>query len=239
VLGSERYEAEHHMDTYILTNRAGQRIFESNDQTLYDLAQKCNIGQQTLRAYLRAGGGVHTFKNGYTVTAEATHLRAQARAAKAHRYDLIDTNDAQLLAGDDLEPFAEYLGVTATYLYVRLSANKGRFERGRGQTKVTLLDHGRLARGVEDGTRGPKRTDYRYFAHYIEADSGSPWKPSEEVTIDDVVKQTGLKRSTVMQRFSSYQEVSTTISRAPEAYRYDKVVFRRVAPDAQSPRPPA
>ena len=151
------------------------------------------------------------------------------------RYSLVDYKDELIMEDDSLEPIAEFLGVAPTYLYVRLSACKGRVVRGRGAHTSTLIDNGRGApREGSDGKRGPKKKDYRYFAHYIEADSGSPWKPSEEVTIDDVVKQTGLKRSTVMQRFSSYQEVSTTISRAPKAFRHDKVVFRRVSPGAQS-----
>ena len=220
------------MDNYILTNREGQQLFTSTDPTLFEMAQRCNVGQHTLRAYLRAGGGVHSFKNGLTVTAEATHLKAKVRAAQPHRYELIDHLGTQLMANDSLEPIAEFLGVTPTYLYVRLSAGKGQFIRGRGSFTITLVDHGRTDRTQTDGKRGPKRTDYRYFAHYLEAETGSPWKPSEEVTIDDVVKQTGLKRSTVMQRFASYQEVSTTVSRAPQAFRMDRVVFKRVAPEA-------
>lgn len=150
------------------------------------------------------------------------------------RYDLLDHRGEVLMSDDSLEPIAEYLELTATYLYVRLSAHKGKFVRGKGPIQMTLVDNGRDK--PENTKRGAKKRDYRYVALYHESETGMEYKEPHEVTIDEVVKATGLARSTVMQRFASYQEVSAMVSRAPTCFRKERVVFKRLPPadEAQS-----
>jgi hypothetical protein len=145
------------------------------------------------------------------------------------RYQLFNGEDELVKDTDELEEIADHLDLSARYIYVRLSANKGVFTRGRGAYKITIKDTGRQERGASGGSRGPKRTDYRYAAVYPDEHPDSYRLPTHEVTLEEIMKHTKLSREQLMQKFASHAKVFMLLS-SKRSYQKEPVVFKRYAP---------
>lgn len=208
---------------YIIKNQVGQTVLETND--LHEAAQFCSIAQHTLKAYLKDGGGQCTRKNGYTVYHNHIDLGPES---DDHRYSITNMQNDLMTSSNNLDELAEFLGVSPSYLYVRLSAGKGTFKRGRGQLELTLTDHGR---GVK-AKPGPKVKAYRYAATYPDEYPDTFTEPTHEVTLEEIARVVKTTPEAITQKFALHQKVFALI---PEqnSYRTKPVVFKRLAPNPE------